>query len=189
MTEDWEVHGRAGSITVVCGGMFSGKTEELLRRIRLATYAKRKVALFKPMLDNRYSENEVVSHNRTSLPAINVARAGDIWRPAQDAEVVGIEEGHFFGPELIKVCQDLADAGKRVIVAGLDQDYRGVPFHPMPYLMAIAEHVTKVQAICMVCGNPASRTQRLSSSTDRIQVGGAEAYEARCRLHHTVEPL
>jgi len=180
---------KSGEIRVLCGPMFSGKTEELLRLLRQATYAKRKVMLFKPLIDNRYSENEVVSHNSSRMPSINVARAQDIFVQAQDADVVGIEEVHFLGPDVIKVCQDLASLGKRVIVTGLDQDYRGVPFHPMPYLMAIAEHVVKISAICMVCGEPATRTQRINRATGRIAVGGAEAYEARCRAHHTVEPL
>ncbi len=178
-----------GSLLVLCGPMFSGKTEELLRLMRLATYAKRRVILFKPLIDNRYSENEVVSHNNTRMCSINVARALDIFVQAQDADVVGIEEAHFFGADIIKVCQDLADLGKRVIVTGLDQDYLGIPFHPMPYLMAIAERVVKISAVCMVCGGEATRTQRINKATGRISVGGAEAYEARCRLHHTVETL
>ena len=172
-----------GSLEVVCGSMFSGKTEELLRRIRLATYAKRKTALFKPLLDNRYSETAVVSHNRNSLPSTNVSSASEIWELSQEVEVVGIDEAHFLGVEVIRVCEDLASCGKRVIVAGLDQDSRGVPFHPMPYLMAIAEYVTKVLAICVVCGNPANRSQRLVADSARIVVGGAEKYEARCRQH------
>jgi thymidine kinase len=171
----------AGSLEIICGPMFGGKTEELLRRMRLATYARRKIALFKPAIDNRYSESEVVSHNRNSMPSINVSTPLEIWELAQDVEIVGIDEVHFLGAEIVDICEDLADAGKRVIVAGLDQDYLGRPFDPMPHLMAIAEHVTKVHAICFKCGNPASRSQRLVDKSARIVVGAAGDYEARCR--------
>jgi thymidine kinase len=170
-----------GWIEVICGSMFSGKTEELIRRLRLAEYAKRKVAICKPRLDDRYSEREIVSHNRASLPSYVIVEARQILEYAADAEVVGVDEVHFLTPDVVEICEDLADAGKRVIVAGLDQDYRGRPFEPMPHLMAIAEYVTKVHAICVQCGNPANRSQRLVDRSARIVVGAAESYEARCR--------
>jgi thymidine kinase len=170
-----------GWIEVITGSMFSGKTEELIRRLRLATYAKKRVVIFKPTIDDRYSDTEIVSHNRTSLPSCTISEAKEIIAPAREAEVVGIDEAHFLGSDLIEICEDLADAGKRVIIAGLDQDYRGRPFEPMPHLMAIAEYVTKVHSICVVCGNPANRSQRLVDRNARIVVGAAGDYEARCR--------
>lgn len=170
-----------GCVEVICGGMFAGKTEELLRRIRLAIYAKQKVVLFKPYIDNRYSEVDVVSHNRTRLAAINATTPEEIAEKAVGYDVIGIDEAHFLGSTLVGVCEKLADAGKRVIVAGLDRDYRGVPFEPMPTLLAMAEHVTKVHAICVICGQEASRTYRTSNDSARIVVGGSDTYEARCR--------
>jgi thymidine kinase len=170
-----------GWIEVIAGSMFSGKTEELIRRLRLASYARRQVAIFKPRIDDRYSETEIVSHNRSSLPSFVIVEAKEILLHAGEAEVVGIDEVHFLTTDVIDICEDLADAGKRVIVAGLDQDYRGRPFEPMPHLMAIAEYVTKVHAICVRCGNPANRSQRLVDRSARIVVGAAESYEARCR--------
>jgi thymidine kinase len=161
--------------------MFSGKTEELIRRLRLATYAKQKVVICKPHIDNRYSETDIVSHNQNRLPSVVITSAKQVWEHSVDAEVIGIDEVHFLGSEIVDICEDLADAGKRVIVAGLDQDYLGRPFDPMPHLMAVAEYVTKVHSICMVCGNPANRSQRLVDRSARIVVGAVGDYEARCR--------
>src|SRR5687768_9739283 len=172
----------AGWIEVVTGSMFSGKSEELIRRLRRAQIAKRKVQIFKPRLDNRYSDGHITSHSAMQIQAENVAKARDLLdRVRPDTEVVGIDEGQFFDHELPAICTALADQGKRVIVAGLDQDYLGKPFEPMPQLLAIAEFITKTHAICMVCGNPANHTQRLVASGDRVLVGAQGVYEARCR--------
>ncbi len=171
-----------GWIEVICGPMFSGKTEELIRRIRRAQIARQKVALFKPQIDDRYGGGEhIVSHDQRKLEAIPVRNATEILSRAHGAEVVGIDEAQFFGPEVVQVCEQLADNGKRVIVSGLDQDYRGVPFEPIPQLLAIAEYITKNLAICVVCGNPANRNQRITKNSGRVLIGGADAYEARCR--------
>jgi thymidine kinase len=176
-----------GWIEVICGPMFSGKTEELIRRLRRAAYARQKVEIFKPRIDTRYDAVEIVSHSRLSLEARPVQNADEILAVCSaDAEVVGIDEGQFLGNTLVSVCQTLADRGARVVVAGLDQDYRGMPFEPMPELMAVAEMVTKALAICVVCGNPAGRTQRVTRAGDRVLIGAGEAYEARCRRCHTV---
>jgi thymidine kinase len=177
-----------GWIEVVCGPMFSGKTEELIRRLRRAAYARQKVEIFKPKIDTRYAEIEIVSHSRQSLVAKPVGAATEILElVAQDTEVVGIDEAQFMARGLIDTCQRLANRGVRVIVAGLDQDFRGVPFDPMPELLAIAEFVTKVQAICVVCGNPAGRSQRLTRDSDRVLVGATESYEPRCRRCHKLD--
>jgi thymidine kinase len=171
-----------GWIEVICGPMFSGKSEELIRRLRRAIIARKRVQVFKPVLDNRYSTNEIVSHADTRLAAtvVESARASleqlD-WR----TQVVGFDESNFFGPDLVDVAQQLADSGKQVIVGGLDTDYLGRPFPPMPDLLAVAESITKMLAICMRCGNPAKHTQRLVESGDLIVVGAAGMYEARCR--------
>lgn len=170
-----------GWIEVVAGCMFSGKTEELIRRLRRAQIARQKVLIFKPKIDNRYSVNQIVSHSEQSLISTVIEQASEIIPLAADAQVIGIDEGQFFGADLVEVCEQLANEGKRVIVAGLDQDYRGKPFDPMPQLMAVAEYVTKTLAICMVCGNPADRTQRTTDSSERVVVGAKGAYEARCR--------
>ncbi|MDZ7291314.1 MAG: thymidine kinase [candidate division KSB1 bacterium] len=170
-----------GSIEVICGSMFSGKTEELIRRLRRAEIAKQKVAIFKPSLDKRYSNDHIVSHNEQRLRSVPVSNAREILEKSQDAQVIGIDEGQFFDSDLIEVCNTLAEQGKRVIVAGLDMDYRGKPFEPMPQLMAIAEQVTKTQAVCMQCGEPASYTQRLTEARELVIVGAKEIYEARCR--------
>lgn len=175
-----------GWIEVVVGCMFSGKTEELIRRLRRAQIAKQKVMIFKPRIDNRYSKNQIVSHNTQSLESIVIDKAEEIISLAKNAQVVGIDEGQFFDQSLLDVCERLADDGKRVIVAGLDQDYRGKPFEPMPQLLSIAEYITKTLAICVVCGNPADRTQRKIASADRVVVGAADSYEARCRKCHTI---
>jgi thymidine kinase len=172
----------SGWIEVVTGSMFSGKSEELIRRIRRAQIAKQKVQLFKPRVDNRYSADAIVSHSEMRLPSEVVGSAEEILQRVQeDTEVVGVDEGQFFDNRLVEVADTLADRGLRVIVAGLDQDYMGRPFEPMPQLIAVAEYVDKTLAICMRCGAPANRTQRLGSETDRVVLGGASAYEARCR--------
>jgi len=170
-----------GWIEVICGSMYSGKTEELIRRLRRAQIARQKVSIFKPKIDTRYSEDHIVSHSDLRIESVPVDSAWEILDMAKDADVVGIDEAQFFGMELVDVCQKLADEGKRVIVAGLDQDYRGEPFEPIPQLLAVAEYITKTLAICMVCGNPANRTQRITADEERVIVGGRKIYEARCR--------
>lgn len=175
-----------GWIEVVAGCMFSGKTEELIRRLRRAQIARLNVKIFKPKIDIRYSESEIVSHSEQSLPSILVDTPNEISALSEDAHVVGIDEAQFFGNDLIDVCNKLANQGKRVIVAGLDQDYRGIPFEPMPQLLAIAEYITKTLAICVVCGNPADKTQRKVVSTERVLVGASDSYEARCRKCHYI---
>jgi thymidine kinase len=171
-----------GWIEVITGSMFSGKSEELIRRVRRAQIARQKVQVFKPQVDNRYSESQVVSHSDLRIPSETVASARALLEAVRpDTEVVGIDEGQFFDLELPMICNTLADDGKRVIVAGLDQDYLGKPFEPMPQLLAIAEYITKTLAICMVCGNPANHTQRLVASSDRVLLGAQGTYEARCR--------
>ncbi len=175
-----------GWIEVICGSMFSGKTEELIRRLRRAQIARQRVAIFKPTIDDRYSTEHIVSHNEGRLPSQTVTSAREILEQAGDATVIGIDEAQFFGPELVDVCQQLADSGRRVIVAGLDQDYTGKPFEPIPQLLAVAEYITKTLAICVQCGNPANRTQRLSHDSARVVVGAQNIYEARCRNCHEV---
>jgi len=170
-----------GWIEVITGSMFSGKTEELLRRIRRAVIARQNTILFKPELDTRYSKDHVVSHDQIRLPSVTIKDPLEIRDLAKDAWVVGIDEAQFFPSSIVAVCEELAAQGKRVIVAGLDQDYRGRPFHPIPELMAIAEYVTKHLAICACCGNPATRNQRLVASSDQVVLGSLESYEARCR--------
>ncbi len=170
-----------GWIEVITGSMFSGKTEELIRRIRRAQIAKLKVVVFKPRIDIRYSTDKIVSHSDISISSIVVDNAKQILELAKDAQVVGIDEAQFFDSELVDICEKLANDGKRVIVAGLDQDYRGKPFEPMPQLLAIAEYITKTHAICVVCGNPASKTQRKIKAGERIVIGASDIYEARCR--------
>lgn len=175
-------HPWGGFIEVVTGGMFSGKSEELIRRLRRAIIARQRIQVFKPAIDHRYAVTQVVSHSRWRLEAEQVARAADIIeRVDPRTEVVGIDEGQFFDDDLARVCNHLADLGKRVIVAGLDMDFRGVPFGPMPPLLAVAESVEKVHAICARCGAPASYTQRLSAAQEQVVVGAADIYEARCR--------
>lgn len=180
-----------GWIEVICGPMFSGKTEELIRRLRRAVYARQHVEIFKPSVDTRYGELEIVSHTRQRLTAKPVQGAQEILElTAESVEVVGIDEAQFFDRNLIGVCNTLANRGVRVILAGLDQDFRGVPFEPMPELLAVAEFVTKAHAICMVCGNPAGRSQRLIRQRDRVVLGAQDSYEARCRRCHALdEPL
>jgi len=161
--------------------MFSGKTEELIRRLRRAEIARQNVAIFKPRIDKRYSDDHIVSHSDDRLGSIVVDSAIEIPSLSKDAHVVGIDEAQFFKMDLVEVCESLASAGKRVIVAGLDQDYRGKPFEPIPQLLSVAEYITKTLAICVVCGNPADRTQRKTRSGERIVVGAKDIYEARCR--------
>ena len=174
--------GQAGWIEVVCGPMFSGKSEELIRRLRRARIARKRVQVFKPSIDDRYSETEIVSHGDQRMPSEVVTDARGIlekldWR----AQVIGVDESNFFGPELVDIATQLADSGKQVIIAGLDTDYLGRPFTPMPELLCIAESITKTLAICMRCGHPAKHTQRLVESSELIVVGATGMYEARCR--------
>lgn len=175
--------GRAsGWIEVVCGPMFSGKTEELIRRLRLALIARQKVEIFKPALDTRYPEGHIASHDDQRFLCTPVADAGKILElVGEHSRVVGIDEAQFFDEAVVAVCQKLANRGRRVIVAGLDQDYRGEPFGAMPRLMAVAESVLKLKAVCMVCGGLASRSQRLTRETSQVVLGDADHYEARCR--------
>ncbi len=175
-----------GWIEVIAGCMFSGKTEELIRRLRRAKIAKQNVKIFKPDIDTRYSEREIISHSEQSLPSELISDANEILKLSEDAQVIGIDEAQFFSEDLTKVCDELANQGKRVIIAGLDQDYRGVPFDPMPQLLAIAEYITKTLAICVVCGNPADKTQRKTVSSERVIVGASDIYEARCRKCHYI---
>jgi len=171
-----------GWIEVIVGSMFSGKSEELIRRLRRAQIARQKVQIFKPSLDTRYSDDHIVSHGEMRIASASVDGSRQLLdRIEPDTEVVGIDEGQFFDAGLPAACSALADRGMRVIVAGLDQDYLGKPFEPMPQLLAMAEYITKTHAICMVCGNPANHTQRLVASEDRVLVGSQGMYEARCR--------
>ena len=171
-----------GWIEVIVGSMFSGKSEELIRRLRRAQIARQKVQILKPAIDTRYDEDHIVSHSEMRIPSESQASSRDLLeRVLADTEVVGIDEGQFFDQELPAVCNTIADMGKRVIVAGLDQDYLGKPFEPMPQLLAIAEYITKTLAICMVCGSPANHTQRLIANSARVLVGAQGTYEARCR--------
>jgi thymidine kinase len=182
-----------GSIEVICGSMFSGKTDELIRRLVRARIAKQKVQVFKPAIDVRYAVEKVTSHAGSNYDACPVETASDIRSKLEkDTTVVGIDEAQFFDPEVVEVAKELADRGIRVLVAGLDTDFRGEPFGAMPICMSIAEHVTKLHAICMVCGDEASRTQRLVNGKPAryddpvVIVGASELYEARCRRHHEV---
>ena len=176
------INGNIGWIEVICGPMFSGKSEELIRRLRRAMIARKRVEVFKPAIDDRYSADEIVSHGDLRMKSQVVASAEQIvecldWR----SEVVGIDEANFMGPRLVEVAQRLADSGKQVIIAGLDTDYLGRPFAPIPDLLALSESITKTLAICVRCGNPAKHTQRLRGSDDLIVVGSSDLYEARCR--------
>jgi len=174
---------RYGWIEVVTGSMFSGKTEELIRRLRRARIARQRVEIFKPATDDRYAPDAVVSHDEQTIPSTAVATAEEILQAAADADVVGIDEAQFFGADIVAVCERLARDGKRVIVAGLDQDYLGRPFDPVPALMAVAEHVTKLHAVCVVCGAPANHSQRIVAGDRRVLLGAGDAYEPRCRRH------
>ena len=175
--------GNLGWIEVICGSMFSGKSEELIRRLRRAQIGRLRVQIFKPRMDDRFSEDHIVSHSEMKIKSQLVAQAREILDLVDGrTQVIGVDEGQFFDMELVYVCNRLADMGKRVIVAGLDQDFRGKPFDPMPQLLSIAEYITKTLAICVRCGAPANRTQRLVQNSDRLLVGAVDAYEARCRL-------
>ena len=172
---------KSGCIEVICGSMFSGKTEELIRRLKRAQFANQKIEIFKPTVDSRYSDVDVVSHDLHSIPCTPVKDAEQMLEAAEDTQVVGIDEAQFFGDNLVKVAQSLANAGKRVIVAGLDTDYLGKPFGPMPALMAIAEDVQKVHAICVKCGNLANHSHRLTRSHKLVVLGEKDVYEPLCR--------
>ena len=172
----------AGWIEVIAGSMFSGKSEELIRRLRRAKIARQKVQVFKPEIDERYSKDHIVSHSEMKHESANVHTAADVRAKIQaDTEVVGIDEAQFFDNELINVVNELAEMGMRVIVAGLDQDYTGKPWEPMPQLLAVAEYITKTHAICVKCGQPANYSQRIFESEERVAVGATGMYEARCR--------
>ncbi len=172
---------RKGSIEVICGSMFSGKTEELIRRLKRAQYAKQKVEIFKPAVDTRYDETKVVSHDSNSIHSTPVPSSANILLLANEVQVVGIDEAQFFDNELTNVCEQLANNGVRVIVAGLDMDYLGNPFGPMPSLLAIAEYVTKVHAICMRCGNLANHSHRITDESSLVLLGETNNYEPLCR--------
>lgn len=180
------VHGETGWVEVVCGPMFSGKSEELIRRLKRAVIARQAVQIFKPKIDDRYHETRIVSHSAHSIDAVAVASSAELERAVlPETKVVGIDEVQFFDPGIVQVVERLADRGIRVIVAGLDQDYTGKPFEPVPQLLCIAEYVTKSLAICSRCGAPAGRSQRLVASSDRVVVGATDAYEPRCRRCHS----
>ena len=172
---------KKGWIEVVCGSMFSGKTEELIRRMKRAQIAKLKVEIFKPVIDTRYSEEDVVSHNENAIHSTPVDSPGNILLMTGDVNVVGIDEAQFFDESIVDVCNELANQGIRVIVAGLDMDYLGKPFGPMPRLMAIAEYVTKVHAICVRCGDLAQHSYRKTQSDDLVMLGEQQEYEPLCR--------
>ncbi len=182
-----------GWIEVICGSMFSGKTEELIRRLRRAEIARQRIQVFKPAVDVRYAEKAIASHNGLQLNALPVKDGEELLQQlSPEADVVAIDEVQFFEDDVVELCNELAEQGKRVICAGLDMDFRGVPFGPIPQLLAIAEKVDKLQAICVICGQPASRTQRLIEGRPAcyedpvLLVGASEVYEARCREHHEV---
>jgi thymidine kinase len=172
---------RAGWIEVICGSMFSGKTEELIRRLKRAKIARQRVEIFKPKIDTRYDEQKIVSHDANHILSTPVAHSRDLLGLTENVEVIGIDEAQFFDLELTEVCQSLAMQGVRVIVAGLDMDYRGVPFGPIPNLLAVAEYITKVHAICPHCGNLATHSYRLAEQSGTILLGEKESYEPRCR--------
>tara|TARA_B100000427_G_scaffold45307_1_gene33477 strand:+ start:1531 stop:2088 length:558 start_codon:yes stop_codon:yes gene_type:complete len=170
-----------GSIEVICGNMFSGKTEELIRRLRRAKIARLNVKIFKPKIDTRYEEGNIVSHNQLKLESLAVKSINELNDLTSDADVVGIDEAQFFDESIIEIAKDLSSKGKRVIIAGLDTDFKGEPFGPMPKLMCEADFLDKLQAICVKCGNPASYTQRLSKDNKQVVIGETDIYEARCR--------
>ena len=172
---------RKGWIEVICGSMFSGKTEELIRRLKRAKFAKLKVEIFKPEIDNRYHEDEVVSHDRNSIASTAVPSSSNILLLANDIDVVGIDEAQFFDKEIVNVCNQLASQGVRVVVAGLDMDFLGQPFGPMPALLATAEYITKVHAICVDCGDLAHHSYRFSENNDLVLVGETDSYKPLCR--------
>ena len=171
----------SGWIEVICGGMFSGKTEELLRRIRRAKIAKLSTIIFKPHIDTRYSKNKIVSHNNNSMDSVIIKKTKDLFDIGNKYDVVGIDEAQFFDSKIIEVCKRLADKKIRVIIAGLDTDYKGNPFGFMPQLMCEADYLDKLRAICVLCGNPASCSQRTTSDSEQVLIGETDVYEARCR--------
>ena len=173
---------RSGWIEVICGSMFSGKTEELIRRLNRAKIANQKVQIFKPLKDDRYHETAVVSHNENAIESLPIAKSTDIYSNITDVNVVGVDEAQFFDSEIIEVCQKLAISGIRVVVAGLDMDFRGEPFGPIPQLLAVAEYITKVHAICPHCGSLATHSYRLTAETDTVVLGEKDKYEPRCRI-------
>jgi thymidine kinase len=184
---------QSGWIELICGSMFSGKSEELIKRVNRAQFAKQKMVIFKPSIDDRYAKEAVVSHNGSSVMAKPVMRSTEIFNHVDSSiDIIAIDEVQFFDEKIVEVSQQLANSGYRVILAGLDQDFRGEPFGPMPLLLSLAEFVTKLQAVCAVCGSPSSRTQRLidgkPASYDEpvILVGASESYEPRCRHHHEI---
>lgn len=170
-----------GCIEVICGNMFSGKTEELIRRLRRAKIARLDVKIFKPKIDTRYEEGNIVSHNQLKLKSFVVESITEINDLANDADVVGIDEAQFFDDSIIDLVKDLSSRGKRVIIAGLDTDFKGIPFGPMPKLMCESDYLDKLRAICVICGNPASYTQRTISNSKQVLIGETDMYEARCR--------
>tara|TARA_B110000263_G_scaffold129122_1_gene112256 strand:+ start:179 stop:730 length:552 start_codon:yes stop_codon:yes gene_type:complete len=171
----------SGWIEVICGPMFSGKTEELIRRLIRCQIAKQVVTIFKPSLDDRYSEDYIVSHNKRKIKSISIKNIQDINKYSKDSNVVGIDEAQFFDNAIIDICKNLAKKGKRIVIAGLEKDYQAVPFGPMPQLLVDAEYVTKVNAICMQCGNPANFSQRITDEKKQVVIGEIDKYEARCR--------
>ncbi|ALM57592.1 MULTISPECIES: thymidine kinase [Staphylococcus] len=185
----------SGWIECITGSMFSGKSEELIRRLRRGLYAKQKVVVFKPAIDDRYHKDKIVSHNGNAIEAINISTAAEILKhDLSDTDVIGIDEVQFFEEGVVNIVEQLAKKGHRVITAGLDMDFRGEPFEPIPHLLAVSEEVTKLQAVCAVCGASSSRTQRLIDGNPAkiddpvILVGANESYEPRCRAHHIVAP-
>ena len=176
-----EINFHRGRIEVICGSMFSGKTEELIRRLKRARIARQRVEIYKPATDTRYSEEDVVSHDRNTIASTPVESSAAILLLAEDAEVVGIDEAQFFDDGLVEVCNTLADRGKRVIIAGLDMDFKGIPFGPMPALCAVAEDVTKVHAVCVRCGAPAYVSHRTVQASKRVLLGEHNEYEPLCR--------
>lgn len=176
-----EISRNIGWLEIIVGSMFSGKTEELLRRIRRAEIARQRTVIFKPLIDNRFSDTDVVSHSKMSSPSIVIEDPGEILTYCKEYDVIGIDEGQFFSDKLIEVCDRLANQGKRIIVAGLDMDYQKQPFGPIPALMALAEYVTKTHAICVICGKPANHSYRKVKKVSQIMVGGEAEYEPRCR--------
>ncbi|EII6316647.1 thymidine kinase [Staphylococcus pseudintermedius] len=185
----------SGWIECITGSMFSGKSEELIRRLRRGVYAKQKVVVFKPTIDDRYHKEKIVSHNGNEIEAINISKASEIWHhDLNGVDIIGIDEIQFFDRDIVDIAQTLAERGYRVITAGLDMDFKGEPFHPVPEMLAVSEHITKLQAVCAVCGASSSRTQRLIDGKPAkvddpiILVGANESYEPRCRAHHIVEP-
>lgn len=175
------INKKSGWIEVICGSMFSGKTEELIRRLRRAQIANQRVEIFKPAVDTRYAEDEIVSHNRSAIRSTAVDTAQQVLLLTSEVEVIGIDEAQFFDAEIVEVCTTLANRGVRVIVAGLDMDYRGVPFGPMPALLARAEFITKVHAICQRCGSLANYSHRIAASDAQLLLGEKDAYQPLCR--------